>query len=150
MNLVVAEGGELLLAGSADGSSGLGSELKGRQKAANKGVNKNVSSTVDAGRQRAQAAYLDGGGLPLVVGGALDLPLLLEGVDDVLVAPSDLVREPLDGAVLSPGLESEDSESVGDDHLLLSVVGRGHTLEELESLKGGSTSGGLVRNLVEE
>lgn len=43
-------------------------------------------------------AKLDGSGLPLVVGSALDLPLLLKGVNDVLVAPSDLVRETLDGA----------------------------------------------------
>lgn len=49
--------------------------------------------------------------------------------------------------VLSSGLQPQDSESVGDDHLLLPVVGRGHTLEELQSLKGSGSSGGLVGNL---
>lgn len=109
-----------------------------------------------------------------MVSESLDLPLLLKGVDNVLVSPSDLVRESLEGAVgsnqtsnrsepvrqpstrrkirqkhppvLSSGLQSEDSEGLGNDHLLLPVVRRGHTLVELESLKGGGSSGSLVGN----
>lgn len=49
--------------------------------------------------------------------------------------------------VLASGLEAEDAEGVGDDHLLLAVVGRGHTLEELQALKGSGTTGGLVGDL---
>lgn len=48
------------------------------------------------------------------------------------------------GAVLAAGLESENTESLGDDHLLLLVVGRGDTLKDLEALEGGGTTGGLV------
>lgn len=51
----------------------------------------------------------------------------------------------LEGAVLASGLEAEDTESLGNDHLLLLVVRRGHTLEELQALKGGRTTGGLGR-----
>lgn len=48
------------------------------------------------------------------------------------------------GAVLAAGLQSENTESLGNDHLLLLVIGRGNTLEDLEALHGGSTTGSLV------
>lgn len=64
--------------------------------------------------------------------------------NDVLVLPADLVAETADSAVLAAGLESEDSQSLGNNDLLLLVVGRGDTLEDLEALKSGGTTGGLV------
>merc|ERR1712013_579083 len=90
-------------------------------------------------------AELGVGDLALVEGSCFCDSLLLKAVDDVLVAPSDLVREALDGAVLASRLEAEDAEGVGDDHLLLLVVrGRG-TLEELDALDRRGSSCGLVR-----
>lgn len=64
--------------------------------------------------------------------------------NNVLVLPADLVAETANGAVLATGLESEDSESLGNDHLLLLVVGRGNTIEDLKALQSGGTTGGLV------
>lgn len=49
-----------------------------------------------------------------------------------------------DGAVLAAGLQSKDTQSLGNDHLLLLVVGRGDTLEDLKALKGGGSAGSLV------
>ena len=49
-----------------------------------------------------------------------------------------------DGAVLAAGLQAENTEGLGDNHLLLLVVGGRDTLEDLEALKGGGTTGGLV------
>lgn len=54
------------------------------------------------------------------------------------------MAETADGAVLAARLESEDSESLGNDHLLLLVVGRGNTLEDLEALESGGTTSSLV------
>lgn len=102
--------------------------------------------------------------LALVVGSTLGLAALLEsggfvnmekpttmyshGKDipgnDVLVLPADLVGETANGAELAAGLQSQDTESLGDYHLLLLVVGRGNTLEDLEALKSGGTASSLV------
>jgi hypothetical protein len=90
---------------------------------------------------------LDGGGLSLVVSLTLGFSLLLQSVNDVLVSPSDFVGNSLQGAELSSGLQSQDSESGGDDHLLELVLSGGDTLEELESGQGSGTSGRLVGNL---
>ena len=49
-----------------------------------------------------------------------------------------------DGAELAAGLQAQDAQSLGDDHLLLLVVGGRDTLEDLEALHGGGTAGGLV------
>lgn len=54
------------------------------------------------------------------------------------------MAETTDGAVLAAGLETEDTQGLGNDHLLLLVVGRGDTLEDLEALQGGGTTGSLV------
>jgi hypothetical protein len=100
--------------------------------------------------------------LALVEGLCLDLPLLFETVNDVLVTPADLMGQTLsvaiskylaapvesathlDGAVLAAGLQPQHSESFRDDHALFAVIRRGDTLEELETLKGGSSACSLV------
>jgi hypothetical protein len=102
--------------------------------------------------------------LALVVCGTLGLAALLESVvqserhscscderqytplNNILVLPADLVAQTADSAVLAAGLQSQDTEGLGNDHLLLLVVGGRDTLEDLESLKGGGTPGGLVGN----
>ena len=64
--------------------------------------------------------------------------------NNILVLPANLVAQTANGAVLAAGLESEDAEGLGNDHLLLLVVGRGNTLKDLEALHGGGTTGSLV------
>ena len=64
--------------------------------------------------------------------------------DNILVLPADLVAETADSAVLAAGLQAQDTEGLGNNHLLLLVVRGGNTLEDLEALKGGGTAGGLV------
>lgn len=64
--------------------------------------------------------------------------------NNILVLPADLVRQTADGAVLATGLQAQDTQSLGNDHLLLLVVGRGNTLEDLQALQSGGTTGGLV------
>ena len=64
--------------------------------------------------------------------------------NNVLVLPADLVAETTDGAVLATRLQSQDTEGLGNNHLLLLVVRGRDTLEDLEALKGGGTAGGLV------
>jgi hypothetical protein len=49
----------------------------------------------------------------------------------------------LDGAVLASGLEAEDTKGLGNDNLLLAVVGRGNTLKDLQALKGSGSAGTL-------
>ena len=66
--------------------------------------------------------------------------------DNVLVFPADFVAETANGAVLATGLEAEHTESLGNNNTLLLVVWGRDTLEDLESLQGSSTTGGLVRN----
>lgn len=51
-----------------------------------------------------------------------------------------------DGAVLATGLQTQDAQGLGNDHLLHLVVGRGDALEDLEALESGGTPGSLVRN----
>lgn len=84
--------------------------------------------------------------LALKVSLTLDLPLLLKPVNNVLVVPSDLGANPLEGAELPSGLQSEDTEGGRDNHLLDSVLGGGDTLVKLKSLEGGGTSRSLVGN----
>lgn len=40
--------------------------------------------------------------------------------------------------------ETQDTQSLGNDNTLLAVVGRGNTLEDLQALHSGSTTGSLV------
>lgn len=92
-----------------------------------------------------------------------DLPLLLKAVDDILVAPSNLMRQTLqtnlastrcscqphhlpylDGAVFPTRLQPQYPEGLGNHHSLLAVVWWGHTLEELQTLERGSTPRSFV------
>lgn len=82
--------------------------------------------------------------LALVEGLGLNLPLLLQAVDNILVAPANLVRQSLDRAELPAGLQSQDTECLGHDHALLAIVWWGDALVELETLEGGCAAGGLV------
>jgi hypothetical protein len=66
--------------------------------------------------------------------------------NNILVLPANLVAQPADGAVLATGLQSQDTQSLGDDHLLLLVVRGRDSLEDLQSLKSSSSTGGLVRD----
>ena len=66
--------------------------------------------------------------------------------NNILVLPADLVAETANSAELAAGLQTEDTESLGNNDLLLLVVGGRDTLEDLESLKSGSAAGGLVRD----
>ena len=50
----------------------------------------------------------------------------------------------LDSAVLATRLQSEDTQSLRDNHPLLLIVRRGNTLKELETLQSSSTASSLV------
>ena len=50
----------------------------------------------------------------------------------------------LDSAVLATRLQSEDTQSLRDNHPLLLIVRRGDTLKELETLQSSSTASSLV------
>ena len=78
----------------------------------------------------------------LVPGGGSVESLLLELLHQGLLGPSDLLGQVPEGAVLSEVLESDDLEGVGDNVLLLDVVGAGHSLEDLQLAEGGGSSGG--------
>ena len=56
------------------------------------------------------------------------------------------MAETADSAELAAGLQPEDTESLGNDDLLLLVVGGRDTLEDLKSLESGGATGGLVGN----
>ena len=114
--------------------------------------------------------------LALVEGLSLNLPLLLQTVDNVLVAPTNLVGQTLRSrgvrywyhaketryatylhrAVLATRLQPQHPESLRDNHTLLPVVGRRNALKQLEALKscraasslvGDHTADGPVENL---
>ena len=65
-------------------------------------------------------------------------------LNDILVLPANLVGQAADGAELAAGLQAQDAQGLGDDHLLLLVVGGRDTLKDLEALQGGGTAGRLV------
>lgn len=66
--------------------------------------------------------------------------------DNILVLPAELVAETADSAVLAAGLQPQNPQGLGDDNALLLVVGRRNTLEGLEALHSGVTTGSLVGN----
>jgi len=64
----------------------------------------------------------DVGTLLLVIDGSFDLALSFQCGDDVLVLPSNLMREPAEDAKLAVRLKSEDAKSGGNDVPLPLVV----------------------------
>jgi len=99
---------------------------------------------VDLGALLGIGEVSSGGLLAGVVSGTLDLSSLLKSGNNVLVLPANLVAESADGAVLASWLQSQDAEGLWDDHSLDLVVWWWDTLEDLQSLHGGGTTGGLV------
>ena len=83
-------------------------------------------------------------GLELVELLGLDLSLGLELLDNVTLGPAGEGRDISKLAVVSVGLHSQDSEGLGHNHSLLVVVGEGNSLEHLQLLEGGGTTGRLV------
>jgi len=88
---------------------------------------------------------LEVGALVLVVDGGLDLALSLQGRDDVLVLPSDLVGQTAQNAEFAVGLESENPEGRRDDVSLSLVIGSRDSLVGAVSLHGVLSAGQLVR-----
>lgn len=66
--------------------------------------------------------------------------------NNILVLPSNLVAESANRAVLASGLQSQDSQGLGNNHSLDFVVWWWDTLEDLESLHGSGATSGLVGN----
>ena len=65
-------------------------------------------------------------------------------LNQLLALPADLGGQIAEHAELSLGLQTQSLDGLGDRHLLLSVIGSGHAVEDLEALQSGLTSGGLV------
>ena len=99
---------------------------------------------------------------------SLDLPLLLQAVNDVLVSPANLMGQTLqnvysvilrlplnimcsiitylDSAVFAARLQSQYTQSSRDNHPLLTIIGRGNAFEKFQAFQSGSSAGRLVRN----
>jgi hypothetical protein len=58
----------------------------------------------------------------------LDLPLLLQPVNNILVSPTNFRADPLERTVLPPRFQPQNSERSRDDHLLDLILSRGYTL----------------------
>lgn len=67
-------------------------------------------------------------------------------LNNILVLPANLVAQTANSAVLAAGLQAQDTQSLGNNHLLLLVVWRRDTLENLKALKSSGTTGSLVGN----
>jgi len=101
---------------------------------------------VDLGALLGIGKVSSGSLLASVVCGTLNLSSLLKSGNNILVLPADLVGESADSAVLASWLQSQDTESLWDDHALDLVVWWWDTLEDLKSLHGSGTTSSLVRN----
>jgi len=97
-----------------------------------------------------------------VEGLCFDLSLFFEAVNNVLVPPTNFMRETLRAfnlnvskiqaystylhrAVLASGFQPQHSQRLRNNHSLLLVVRWRDTLEELQAFEGGSTPGTLMR-----
>jgi hypothetical protein len=69
-----------------------------------------------------------------------------EPCNNILVLPANLVAQSANCAVLSSRLQSQDSQSLWNNDSLDFVVWWWDTLEDLKSLHGSGTTGGLVGN----
>lgn len=85
------------------------------------------------------------GTLLLVIDGGFDLTLRLQRRDNVLVFPSNLMRESSEDAELAVGLKSENAKSGGNDVSLSLVVGSGDPLVGAITLHRILAAGQLVR-----
>lgn len=65
--------------------------------------------------------------------------------NNIPVLPAEFVTETADCAVLAAGLETQDTQSLGNNDTLLAVVGSGHTLKGLEAVQGSGAARSLVR-----
>ena len=74
----------------------------------------------------------------------LDLSLGFKFADDTGLGPSSDGGEITERAVVSACLQAEGSQSVGNDHSLLLVVGEGDTFEDLQLTESVGASGELV------
>merc|ERR1719453_663703 len=72
------------------------------------------------------------------------LSLGFEIGNELLLFPSVLGSEITKNAGVSVGFHSKNFESLWDNHSLLLVVWEWDTLENLQSVKGGLSSGGFV------
>jgi hypothetical protein len=84
--------------------------------------------------------------LTLVVSSRLGLTLLFELGNNILVLPTDFVRDTTNGGVLTSGLKTEDTESGGDNHALNTVIRSGNTFEKLNAIQSSGTTSSLVGN----
>ena len=89
-----------------------------------------------------------------------NLPLLLEAVNNILVAPTNFMREALElneppstlkslsthlhCAIFPPRFQSKDPQSLWYYHSLLPIIRRRDALEEFQTFKSGGTAGSLV------
>mmetsp|Transcript_36410 Transcript_36410/g.73412 ORF Transcript_36410/g.73412 Transcript_36410/m.73412 type:complete len:215 (+) Transcript_36410:136-780(+) len=89
---------------------------------------------------------LDAYHLLLVEREALDLPLLLEALDQILVLPANLLRQVAELATAALGLQAEHLQAAREHHALLLVVGVRDALEALQPVKRSSSTSGLVRD----
>jgi len=88
---------------------------------------------------------LEIGAFLLVVDSRLDLTLGLQGGDDVLVLPSNLVGETAQNAEFAVRLEPKYSQSGGNDVSLPLVIRSGNSLVGAISLHGVLSTGQFVR-----
>jgi len=66
--------------------------------------------------------------------------------NNILVLPANFVGEPADSAVLSTGLQPQDTEGLWYNHTLGSVVWWWDTLKDLKALQSSLPTGSLVWN----
>lgn len=76
----------------------------------------------------------------------LDASFGFQSGDDILIFPSDVVRESSHGTEFSTGFQSQDFKSGRNNHSFLFVVGRRNAFESLESFKSVLSAFGFVGN----
>ena len=80
----------------------------------------------------------------LIVLFGLDLSLLFKGFNDIFSSPAKVVHEVSNSASVSVGFDSENFESLRNDHSLLDVVWVWNSFKDLQPLKGSFSSSGLM------
>lgn len=77
---------------------------------------------------------------------ALNFTGVLELSDEFAVSPSDGRGQITESAVFAVWAKTKVAESIRDNHALNLVIRVRYTIEDLQSLEGGSTALGLVRH----